>query len=86
MDTLYRATSSAAQRPPAILGSLIQRIQDGTISGKIAKGLFESLWKKAIAGEAVDLIKELPAAGDIVAQIVRDAAELLTQPPHIEIS
>ncbi len=46
--------------PPAALGSLIHRIQDGTISGKIAKGLFDTLWQKAAAGEtvAVDAIIE----------------------------
>ena len=49
--------------PPAALGSLIQRIQDGTISGKIAKGLFETLWKKAAAGEPVDVDATIEAEG-----------------------
>jgi aspartyl-tRNA(Asn)/glutamyl-tRNA(Gln) amidotransferase subunit B len=41
--------------PAAVLGHLIQRIQDGTISGKIAKGLFEKLWTGSTAGETPDV-------------------------------
>ena len=36
--------------PPAILGSLIQRIQDGTISGKIAKEVFEIVESNCMLG------------------------------------
>ncbi len=32
--------------PASTLGRLIERIKDGTISGKIAKGLFEKLWSE----------------------------------------
>ncbi len=49
--------------PPAALGGLIQRIKDGTISGKIAKGLFETLWSKAAAGETVDVDATIEAEG-----------------------
>lgn len=51
---IQAAPVSAAQ-----LGQLILRIKDGTISGKIAKGLFESLWQSANANsdpEAVDTL------------------------------
>ena len=49
--------------PPEALGNLIQRIKDGTISGKIAKGLFDTLWKNAAAGEAVDVDATIEAEG-----------------------
>jgi aspartyl-tRNA(Asn)/glutamyl-tRNA(Gln) amidotransferase subunit B len=49
--------------PPVALGGLIQRIQDGTISGKIAKGLFETLWKQAASGDAVDVDATIEAEG-----------------------
>jgi aspartyl-tRNA(Asn)/glutamyl-tRNA(Gln) amidotransferase subunit B len=39
----------------ATLGTLLQRIEDGTVSGKIAKGLFETLWQ---SGGEVDAIIE----------------------------
>jgi aspartyl-tRNA(Asn)/glutamyl-tRNA(Gln) amidotransferase subunit B len=54
---LNRAGSEIAASPVAAhqLAALIRRIQDGTISGKIAKQVFESLW----AGEGeVDAIIE----------------------------
>ena len=39
--------------PAASLGRLIERIKDGTISGKIAKTLFETLWSASRAGGKV---------------------------------
>jgi len=41
--------------PAASLGKLLQRIEDGTVSGKIAKSLFETLWQ---SGGDVDAIIE----------------------------
>ena len=62
---LNRADSGPADcpLPPETLGALIQRIQDGTISGKIAKGLFETLWSRAAAGEIVDVDATIEAEG-----------------------
>ena len=41
--------------PAAQLGKLIERIEDGSISGKIAKSLFKTLWDDG--GDADDLIE-----------------------------
>ena len=40
----------------AALGGLLQRIEDGTISGKIAKQVFEAMWKGE--GSADDIIEQ----------------------------
>ena len=39
-----------------MLGKLISRIEDGTISGKIAKDIFEKMWSSG--KEVDDIIKE----------------------------
>lgn len=44
--------------PAQTLGRLIQRIKDGTISGKIAKGLFEKLWNSGSESADVDSVIE----------------------------
>jgi aspartyl-tRNA(Asn)/glutamyl-tRNA(Gln) amidotransferase subunit B len=44
---------TASRMPAATLAALLDRIEDGTISGKIAKDLFETLWKE---GGSVDAI------------------------------
>src|SRR5690606_21306902 len=31
--------------PPAALGALLRRIEDGTVSGKIAKEVFDAMWQ-----------------------------------------
>jgi aspartyl-tRNA(Asn)/glutamyl-tRNA(Gln) amidotransferase subunit B len=49
--------------PAATVGRLIQRIQDGTISGKIAKELFEKLWKAAHTGDVPDVDATIEAEG-----------------------
>ena len=59
-DLLGRLNDSgldAASAPvtPAMLGGLIKRIADGTISGKIAKEIFAALWSEG--GTADDLIE-----------------------------
>lgn len=57
MAALNRHALDLAQSPVSSLqlGSLIARIKDGTISGKIAKHVFEILWEE---GGAVDQIIE----------------------------
>jgi aspartyl-tRNA(Asn)/glutamyl-tRNA(Gln) amidotransferase subunit B len=41
---------------PATLGALLDRLEDGTISGKIAKEIFEALWRGA--GSVAEIIRE----------------------------
>ena len=62
---LNRDELSAAEcpLPAATVGRLIQRIQDGTISGKIAKELFEKLWKAARTGDVPDVDATIEAEG-----------------------
>ena len=51
--------SAAIPVSPAQLGRLLQRLTDGTISGKIAKTLFDALWREPASGaEAVDALIE----------------------------
>jgi len=62
----------------AALGKLVLRIADNTISGKIAKTIFESLWKKA--GDVDEIIekqglKQVTDTGAIVALIDKVIAE-----------
>ena len=45
--------------PPAQLGRLITRIADGTISGKMAKSLFEQLWRGDAADESAEAVDAL---------------------------
>jgi aspartyl-tRNA(Asn)/glutamyl-tRNA(Gln) amidotransferase subunit B len=46
---------AAAKVSPAALGTLLDRITDGTISGKIAKEIFEAMWSGA--GRVDEIIK-----------------------------
>jgi len=48
---------------PEALGQLIMRIQDGTISGKIAKDLFDRLWTASTSGETPDVDALIEAEG-----------------------
>jgi aspartyl-tRNA(Asn)/glutamyl-tRNA(Gln) amidotransferase subunit B len=50
-----RLEIAAAKVSPAALGTLLDRITDGTISGKIAKEVFEALWSGA--GDVDEIIK-----------------------------
>jgi aspartyl-tRNA(Asn)/glutamyl-tRNA(Gln) amidotransferase subunit B len=77
--------------PPAALGQLIARIKDGTISGKIAKSLFDTLWNdppREADGSEVDAIIEaqgLTQVSDsaeiaaIVQQVVADNPDQVEQ-------
>ncbi|HET8701193.1 MAG TPA: Asp-tRNA(Asn)/Glu-tRNA(Gln) amidotransferase subunit GatB [Nitrococcus sp.] len=44
---------AAAPVSPAMLGTLLQRIEDGTLSGKIAKEVFEAMWNGEGEADAV---------------------------------
>ncbi|MCI0362776.1 MAG: Asp-tRNA(Asn)/Glu-tRNA(Gln) amidotransferase GatCAB subunit B, partial [Phycisphaerales bacterium] len=58
MAALNREGKDIPQSPirPALLGGLLRRIADGTISGKIAKEVFEALWNGE--GEADEIIRK----------------------------
>ena len=45
--------------PPAQLARLLERIADGTVSGKIAKALFEQLWRGETGGDGPDAVDAL---------------------------
>ena len=45
--------------PPAQLARLLERITDGTVSGKIAKALFEQLWRGEADGDGPDAVDAL---------------------------
>ena len=71
---LNKASITVANSPiaPTQLGELIKRIQDGTISGKIAKQVFDGMW--AGEGSADDIIasrglKQVSDAGAIEAMV-----------------
>lgn len=76
-DNLYIHESPVGA---AQLGTLIKRINDGTISGKIAKDIFEHLWQQG--GEVDDIIakKGLQQITDTVA-IERMVAQVLAENP-----
>jgi aspartyl-tRNA(Asn)/glutamyl-tRNA(Gln) amidotransferase subunit B len=44
---------SASRVAPAALSALLARIVDATISGKIAKGVFEAMWSEGKAADAI---------------------------------
>ncbi len=59
---------------PALLGGLLQRISDGTISGKIAKQVFEAMWAGEGDADAVIAQKGLKQITDTgaIEKVVRD--------------
>jgi aspartyl-tRNA(Asn)/glutamyl-tRNA(Gln) amidotransferase subunit B len=44
---------AAAKISPAALGALLDRVADGTISGKIAKEIFEAMWNGGGNADAI---------------------------------
>ena len=62
---------------PAMLGGMLQRISDGTISGKIAKQVFEAMWVGEGDADAVIEHKGLKQITDTSAieKIVRDVPD-----------
>jgi aspartyl-tRNA(Asn)/glutamyl-tRNA(Gln) amidotransferase subunit B len=69
---------------PAMLGGLLQRISDGTISGKIAKQVFEAMWAGEGDADAVIEQKGLKQISDTgaIEKIVRDV--LTKHPGQVE--
>jgi aspartyl-tRNA(Asn)/glutamyl-tRNA(Gln) amidotransferase subunit B len=66
---------------PARLGKLILRIHDKTISGKIAKGIFETLWKTdedvdtIIEKQGLRQVTDVSAIENIIAKVIAEHPE-----------
>jgi len=69
---------------PAMLGGMLQRITDGTISGKIAKQVFEAMWNGEGDADAVIEKKGLKQITDTgaIEKIVRDVVD--ANPKQVE--
>ena len=75
--------------PAVQLGRLIERIEDDSISGKIAKSLFKTLWSEGAAGKRADVDDLIKSQGlqqlsdsDAIASVVRDV--LAANPKQVE--
>jgi aspartyl-tRNA(Asn)/glutamyl-tRNA(Gln) amidotransferase subunit B len=71
---------SAGKLPAARLAELLKRIADGTISGKIAKEVFEVMWSEGAEADAVIESKGLRQITDSAA-IVRAIEEVMAKNP-----
>jgi aspartyl-tRNA(Asn)/glutamyl-tRNA(Gln) amidotransferase subunit B len=71
---------SAGKLPAARLADLLKRIADGTISGKIAKEVFEAMWSEGVAADAVIESKGLRQITDSAA-ILRAIEEVMAGNP-----
>ena len=62
---------------PRQLGGMLQRINDGTISGKIAKQVFEAMWKGEGDADSVITARGLKQITDVgaIEKMVRDVIE-----------
>jgi aspartyl-tRNA(Asn)/glutamyl-tRNA(Gln) amidotransferase subunit B len=69
-----RIDIDAAPLPPSSLASLLDKVEDGTISGKIAKELFETLWTDGGEVDAIIRDRGLEQISDSasIEAIVRD--------------
>ena len=69
---------------PAMLGGMLQRVSDGTISGKIAKQVFEAMWAGEGDADAVIEKKGLKQISDsgAIEKIVREVLD--NNPKQIE--
>ncbi len=67
------------------LAGLLARIEDGTISGKIAKEVFEAMWAgegtadEVIGGRGLRQITDISAIQDVIDQVLADNPEQLEQ-------
>ena len=71
---------SSGTIPAARLGELLRRIEDGTISGKIAKEVFELMWSQGSSADAVIESRGLRQITDSAA-IVRAIEEVMAKNP-----
>jgi aspartyl-tRNA(Asn)/glutamyl-tRNA(Gln) amidotransferase subunit B len=80
LGALNRAGKEIGQCPisPTMLGRLVRRITDGTISGKIAKEVFEAMWQGEGDADAViekhglKQISDESAIGALIDEVLRD--------------
>ena len=67
------------------LGAMLQRIEDGTISGKIAKQVFESMWKgdgtadEVIEAQGLKQISDSSAIEGIIQQVLDNSPKQIEQ-------
>jgi aspartyl-tRNA(Asn)/glutamyl-tRNA(Gln) amidotransferase subunit B len=75
---------SASPVSPQQLGGLLQRIKDGTISGKIAKQVFEAMWQGEGDADAIIEKKGLKQISDTAAieKVVREVLD--ANPKQVE--
>jgi aspartyl-tRNA(Asn)/glutamyl-tRNA(Gln) amidotransferase subunit B len=72
--------ASSGRLPAARLGELLKRIGDGTISGKIAKEVFELMWSDGLSADAVIESQGLRQITDSAA-ILRAIEEVMAKNP-----
>lgn len=76
---------AAARVPPAQLALLLTRIKDGTISGKIAKEVFDAMWAgegdadAVIANRGLKQISDTGAIESIVDQVIAANASIVAE-------
>ena len=69
----------------AALGAMLQRIEDGTISGKIAKQVFEAMWKgdgsadEVIEAQGLKQISDSSAIEGIIQQVLDNSPKQIEQ-------
>ena len=87
LGALNREGKEIGQCPisPTMLGGLVRRITDGTISGKIAKEIFEALWQgegdadAVIEARGLKQISDEGAIGALIDEVLRDNPTQVTQ-------
>lgn len=71
--------------PAAKLGKLLQRIEDGTVSGKMAKGLFDTLWRSGgdvdtiIASEGLQQVTDSGEIQTMIDEIIAASPDQVAQ-------
>jgi len=88
LANLKRADLAPAESPlsPKQLGTIIARIKDGTISGKIAKAVFTALWEGEtdsvdayISDQGLEQVSETSELEPIIDQIIADNPKQVAQ-------
>ena len=74
---------AACPVPPGNLASLITLIEDGTISGKIAKDVFEKMYRSGddarsiVSREGLTQVADVSALGSVVDQVLTEHAKVV---------
>jgi aspartyl-tRNA(Asn)/glutamyl-tRNA(Gln) amidotransferase subunit B len=86
---IHRAAIDAAAAPVSgsQLGGMLKRVQDGTISGKIAKDVFDAMWAGESGGDAdaiiaargLTQISDAGAIGKIVDDVIAANASIVAE-------